>query len=111
MKEQEEEKKKMDWGFAALGALMVVVGTIMIVQGISANKTGALIPATTKSGPMTGLQSIITATYDDFRDPKHLRSTERYRQLLWVYRENKTDLIKVQRTESSKGSAGICKNI
>jgi len=60
MKEQKEEKKKMNWGFAALGALMVVVGTIMIVQGISAYKTGAIIPATTKSGPMTGLQSIIT---------------------------------------------------
>ncbi|MDA8415326.1 MAG: hypothetical protein M0023_16245 [Desulfobacteraceae bacterium] len=60
MKDQKEEKKKMNWGFAVLGALMVVVGTIMIVQGISAYKTGALIPATTKSGPMTGLQSIIT---------------------------------------------------
>jgi hypothetical protein len=59
MKEQ-EEKKKMNWGFAALGALMVVVGTIMIVQGISAYKTGAIIPATNKSGPMSGLQSIIT---------------------------------------------------
>ena len=59
MKEQKEEKRKMNWGFVALGALMVVVGTIMIVQGISAYKTGAIIPATTKSGPMTGLQSII----------------------------------------------------
>ena len=39
---------------------MVAVGTIMIVQGITAYKTGALIPATTKTGPMTGLQSIIT---------------------------------------------------
>jgi len=44
----------------------------------------------------------ITTTYDDFRDPKHLRGKERYRQLLWVYRENKTGIIKVQRTESSK---------
>ena len=39
---------------------MVAVGAIMIVQGITAYKTGAIIPATTKSGPMTGLQSIIT---------------------------------------------------
>jgi membrane-bound ClpP family serine protease len=60
MKEREEEKKKIDRGFAALGGLMAVVGIIMIVHGISAYKTGAIIPATTKSGPMTGLQSIIT---------------------------------------------------
>jgi hypothetical protein len=39
---------------------MVAVGAIMIVQGITAYKTGAIIPATTNSGPMTGLQSIIT---------------------------------------------------
>jgi len=60
MNEPKIEKKKTDWGFVAFGAFMVVVGTTMLVQGISAYKTGAIIPATTKSGPMTGLQSIIT---------------------------------------------------
>lgn len=60
MKEKMTEKKKAAWGVLCLGALMVVVGAFMIVQGITAYKTGELIPATTKSGPMTGLQSIIT---------------------------------------------------
>ena len=53
-------KKKTDWVFVSFGALMVVAGSIMIVQGVSAYKTGTIIPPTTKSGPMTGLQSIIT---------------------------------------------------
>jgi hypothetical protein len=39
--------------------MMIVVGAIMICQGFSAYKTGAIIPATTKTGPLTGLQSII----------------------------------------------------
>ena len=41
----------------------------------------------------------ITSTYDDFRDPKHVERG-RYRQGLWVYRENETGLLKVQRTHS-----------
>lgn len=60
MNEPKIANKKTDWGFVALGVLMVALGTIMILQGIAAYKTGATIPATTKSGPMTGLQSIIT---------------------------------------------------
>ncbi len=44
----------------------------------------------------------ITTTYDDFRDPKVLRGTEKHRQLPWLYRENRTDLLKVQRTASWK---------
>ena len=59
MKEQKIEKKKTDWGFVAFGAMMVVVGAFLIFQGISANNAGVIIPATTKSGPMTGLQSVI----------------------------------------------------
>jgi hypothetical protein len=41
----------------------------------------------------------ITSTYDDFRDPKHV-DKGRYRQGLWVYQENETGLLKVQRTHS-----------
>ena len=36
------------------------MGVMMIIQGIEANKTGAIIPQTGKTGPMTGMQSIIT---------------------------------------------------
>jgi len=43
----------------------------------------------------------ITSTYDDFRDPKHVEKG-RYRQALWVYRENETGHLKVQRTHSWK---------
>lgn len=60
MKEKMTEKKKAAWGVLCLGTLLVATGAIMIIQGITAYKTGAIIPATTKSGPMTGLQSIIT---------------------------------------------------
>jgi hypothetical protein len=39
----------------------------------------------------------ITTTYDDFRDPKQL-GRETHRQILWIYRENGTGMLKVQRT-------------
>lgn len=44
----------------------------------------------------------INTTYDDFRDPKTLRGTEKHRQILWLYRENRTNILKVQRTASWK---------
>lgn len=43
----------------------------------------------------------ITTTYDDFRDPKKL-GREKHRQAHWIYQENKTGLLKVQRTSSWK---------
>lgn len=46
--------------------------------------------------PRAGNPSI-TATYDDFRDPKQL-GRETNRQILWIYRENVTSQLKVQRT-------------
>ena len=46
-----------------------------------------------------GLNPKITSTHDDFRDPKHVEKG-RYRQALWVYRENATGHLKVQRTHS-----------
>jgi hypothetical protein len=65
----------------------------------------AIVKVTSNLGitpePFSGNPRIIS-TYDDFRDPKQLKGTEKYRQLLWVYRENKTGLIKVQRTHSWK---------
>ena len=60
MNNLKEEKLGISWVCVLLGALMLLISGIMIVQGINAQKTGAIIPATTKSGPMTGLQSIIT---------------------------------------------------
>jgi len=43
----------------------------------------------------------ITSTYDDFRDLKKL-GNEIHRQILWLYQENGTSLLKVQRTASWK---------
>lgn len=43
----------------------------------------------------------VTSTYDDFRDPKHVDKSK-HRQALWVYRENQTGHLKVQRTHSWK---------
>jgi len=43
----------------------------------------------------------ITTTYDDFRDPKAL-GRETNRQIFWIYRENISSLLKVQRTCSWK---------
>ena len=60
MYENNEVKMKITWGNVALGSITLIMGCIMIIQGVEANKTGAIIPQTTKSGPMTGLQSIIT---------------------------------------------------
>ncbi len=60
MNKQHKEKQGVYWGFVLLGAMMLLVSGIMIVQGIDAQKTEAIIPGTTKHGPMTGLESIIT---------------------------------------------------
>jgi hypothetical protein len=57
---QKEVKLKISWGYVSFGILLLVVGGIMISQGIEAYKTGTIVPATSKSGPMTGLQSVIT---------------------------------------------------
>ena len=60
MNDKEIKTKKPNWSFVAFGALYVAVGAIMIVAGVTAYKSGTMIPATMKSGPMTGLQSIVT---------------------------------------------------
>jgi len=62
MVEKGDASPKTSWGFLLLGAACLLMSFIMILHGIEANKTGAIIPATRKSGPMTGLQSIITGT-------------------------------------------------
>jgi len=43
-----------------LGAMFLIMGAVMVFQGFEAQKAGTIIPATYKSGPMTGLHSIIT---------------------------------------------------
>ncbi|HUL37424.1 MAG TPA: hypothetical protein VLW47_07040, partial [Thermodesulfobacteriota bacterium] len=60
MQEKEKAIRKTSWGYVALGALLLLMGAIMIFQGIEAHKAGVIVPPTTKSGPMTGIQSIIT---------------------------------------------------
>lgn len=49
----------------------------------------------------TSRNPAINATYDDFRDPKKL-GRETHRQIIWVYVENVTSILKVQRTSSWK---------
>jgi hypothetical protein len=51
--------KETSWEYVGLGTLLVIVGALMIIEGIEAHNTGTIIPATTKAGPMTGIQSII----------------------------------------------------
>jgi uncharacterized membrane protein YfcA len=58
MVEKGDAKLKISWGFILLGAACLFLSFIMIFQGIEANKSDIIIPATRKSGPMTGLQSI-----------------------------------------------------
>ncbi|MBK1666699.1 hypothetical protein CKO28_01395 [Rhodovibrio sodomensis] len=41
---------------------------------------------------------VINSGSDDFRHPKTLTGRERYKQALWVYRENETRCLKVQRS-------------
>lgn len=53
------EKKKITWIVWVLGVGLLLMGATMIHQGIFAYKTGAMTPPTTKSAPMTGLQSIL----------------------------------------------------
>ncbi len=60
MEANKRPRNKVSWGAVALGSIMLFVGGMMIIQGIGAYKTGAVIPQTMKSGPMTGLHSIIT---------------------------------------------------
>jgi uncharacterized membrane protein HdeD (DUF308 family) len=50
--------RKTAWGYVAFGVLLLLMGVLMIFQGIEANKSGTIIPPTTKAGPMTGLQSV-----------------------------------------------------
>ena len=51
--------RQVTWINILVGALFILVSIIFIVQGIEAYKTGTIIPATIKSGPMTGPQSIL----------------------------------------------------
>ncbi len=53
---------KISWGAVALGTITLIMGGVLIIQGIEAYKTGTIIPQTRKSGPMTGLQSIVAGT-------------------------------------------------
>jgi hypothetical protein len=62
MNEKKEANLKTTWSCVGLGATSLLMGFIMILQGIEASKTGSIIPLTMKSGPMTGLQSIITGS-------------------------------------------------
>jgi hypothetical protein len=55
-----ETKKKMSLGFVLIGIMLLIMGGIMIFQGIEANRTGAIIQQTWKTGPMTGIESILT---------------------------------------------------
>lgn len=57
---EDKDKIKITWGVVGLGTITLIMGVVMIIQGIEAYKTGTIIPQTTKSGPMTGGQSIIT---------------------------------------------------
>jgi hypothetical protein len=63
MNEEKEIFGKITWIYVALGFILLLMGAVMIVQGIEAHNTGAIIPATTKSGSMTGLQSIIIGCF------------------------------------------------
>ena len=59
MAEGRQVIRKTAWGYVVFGALFLFMGVLMIFQGIEANKSGAIIPPTTKAGPLTGLQSIL----------------------------------------------------
>lgn len=59
MNKKKEVIRETVWGNIVIGALFLLLGVIMIFEGIEAYKTGTIIPSTIKSGPMTGLQSII----------------------------------------------------
>jgi hypothetical protein len=54
--------RQVSWVNVLGGALFILVGIMMIIQGIEAYKTGTIIPATIKSGPMTGPQSILVGS-------------------------------------------------
>lgn len=55
-----ETRNKTWWGGVALGIMLLLVGFLMIRNGIEADITGKIIPQTGKTGPMTGIQSMIT---------------------------------------------------
>jgi len=59
MAEGRQVIRKTAWGYVVFGALLLFMGVLMIFQGIEANKSGTIIPPTTKAGPLTGLQSIL----------------------------------------------------
>ena len=56
----ENNNLKTSWASILLGIVCIFMGMFMVTGGIDAYETGRIIPMTTKSGPMTGLQSIIT---------------------------------------------------
>ena len=51
MSEDKEVIRKTSWGYVVLGALLLLIGFIMVFQGMEAYRTGTIIPPTTKSGP------------------------------------------------------------
>jgi phosphate/sulfate permease len=59
MNKKKEVIRETVWGNVAIGTILVLCGFIEIFQGIEAYKSGTIIPPTIKSGPMTGLQSIV----------------------------------------------------
>jgi phosphate/sulfate permease len=59
MKEGRQVIRKIVWGYVPFGSLLLLMGVLMIFQGIEANKSGTIIPPTTKAGPLTGSQSIL----------------------------------------------------
>jgi len=59
MKEGRQVIRKTAWGYVEFGALLLLMGALLIFQGIEANKSGTIVPPTTKAGPMTGLQSVL----------------------------------------------------
>lgn len=58
-KETDLQRSKDNPMFALLQLLMIAVGIILIAQGISALQDNTIVTATTKHGPLTGVQAII----------------------------------------------------
>lgn len=60
MDNKTEQRDKTWWGGVALGVMLLLAGVLMIRDGIKADITGEIIPQTGKTGPMAGIQSMIT---------------------------------------------------
>lgn len=54
-----DKYKKPDRVMAGAGILSVIAGTLMVVQGYNAYRTGSIIPLTGKHGPMSGPEFMI----------------------------------------------------